>query len=432
MSFSTLRTRLTLLYTSVLAGLAIASAVILVLSIWYSIEATSSRSLRVSTVQLANAYEFYTLDPEDYSNIETLIQSLREEDTTYCIYNDKLDIVDISEDYPIDKDVSFYLVQKYFSSSHSRDNGEIVDFDRGAESYKICTNAYVTNDGSLIMVQLIKLMSSQRAILQGPVVTAILVIITGIILSILIGNYLAKRSLEPIIQSYERQRTFIADASHELRTPLAVIMTNLEAALSQEESQGSGNKWIKNAFTEVKFARSVIEDLLFLAKADAGEPIITIKDVDISYIVLETSERLSLLCAEKDIKLKVDISDTELFVKGEEKLLSELLTIFIDNAIKYTNQGGKITISVLNTPDKIKVVIEDTGIGIEKEDQRKIFDRFYRVDKARSRKEGGTGLGLSIAQYIMNELNVSLSIKSEISEGTTFTLTFDRVYPEEL
>lgn len=421
-SFSKVRTKLTILYTSVLAGISIFTAIFLVVSIWFSIEANTTRNLRVQAIQLASAYEISLADSSDQSNLESIELSLREEDTTYQILNDEFKEVIKSENYPLDFETSFYLVQKFFSSK--KELGEITEFDQGSETYKICTAAYINSSGKLIMVQLIRNMSSIRAILQGPIVFSVIIILFGIIFSLILGNYLAKRALRPTIESYEKQKTFLADASHELRTPLAVILSNLEAAKGDKKDQ---ERWINNALSEVKFASSVIEDLLFLAKADAGESIIHLEPVDLSYLVLETTERFLPYAQKKGIKLITEISNYELTVLGDEKRISELLTILIDNAVKYTNRDGQVDIELTDNEELIILEVSDNGIGISKEDQSKIFDRFYRVDKARSRKEGGTGLGLSIAQLITKELGINIELKSELNEGATFILTFQKM-----
>ncbi len=420
MDFSKVRFRLTFLYTVILASLAVITVIVLFISIWFSIETTNSRSLRTFAVQLGSAYEL-NQKFNNSENLNTILTALSEEDITYTLYNDQLDQMLKSDNYPIDNETSFYLIQKFFSSRHN--DGEIVDFDRGRDSFKICTDAYITDSGNLVMIQLIKNMSNQRALLQSPLIVAIIVIVLGIIISILLGNFLARRSLRPIIDNYNRQQTFIANASHELRTPLAVILSNLEAGqLDPGES-----KWINNALVEVKFARNVIEDLLFLSRADMGESEIQLEPVDLSYLVLETSERLNLIAQKKNIRIITDVSDYDLFVMGDLKWITELLTILIDNAIKYSESGEDIEIILTHTESTVTLKVIDHGIGIAKEDQDKIFDRFYRVDKTRSRAEGGTGLGLSIASLICKRLNISLSVKSELGEGSSFILVFNRV-----
>ncbi len=425
LSLNKLRFKLTLTYTLILAGISIISAIVLFLSIYYAIEGSSTRNLRLLATQLATSYDQKTThnDPEA---TEPIISALNDEDTTYQIYNDNLDIVEQSPGFQLDSDTSFYLVQKFFNLK--RETGDIVDFGDGGSSYKICTSAYVSTSGDLIVVQLIRNMSTFRSLFRVPLITAILVILVGIAISYIIGSLLAGRTIKPIRENIEREQTFLANASHELRTPLAVIMTNLEA---EKVSENGDTQWVNNALTEVKFARNVIDDLLFLAKADSGEKHFTIEDVDLSYLVLELTEKLQPIAEQKGIALIADISDYELITKGDSAAIEQVLTILIDNALKYSGDGEEVLVSLTSTQSTITLSVKDYGIGISKDDQEKIFDRFYRVDKNRSRKEGGTGLGLSIARLICEELGINLGIKSELGEGTTFVLVFDRVKEED-
>lgn len=424
-SFSKIRIRLTLLYTTVLAMLSVLTAIFLYSAIYFQFERTDSESLRISTMQLASAYDLLNRNYSDTTNYDSIINSLKENDTYYRIYNDKFEVVKESEYMPLNDQEGFYLIQKFFNTNN--DSGEITRFRLGTSSYRVCTDGYVTNDGQLIVTQLAENITEQLAFFRDPLLIVIFIIFVGIIASIFLGNLLAKKALEPIKRSYDQQRNFLADASHELRTPVAVVLANLEAVrANKEKTVESQQEWINNAYFEIKRTKSVVEDLLFLAKADAGESVGSFEPVDLSYLILEISEALSQLAEKKDISLITDISDIELFVLGNKNRLTELFTILIDNAIKYTDSGGEINISVENTDIDIIVKISDTGIGISKEDQPKIFDRFFRVDKARSRKESGTGLGLSIAKLIMDEHKINMKLESEEGEGTTFILTFKR------
>lgn len=424
-SFARIERRLTLLYTLVLTGLTVLTVSVLFFIIWLSIEATSTQTLRITARQLANAYELYE-DDANSSSLDSVIEALSENETSYIIWNRDFEIVLASENLPIDENVARYLVRKYFISQSG--TPEINDFDRGTDSYKILTSGYVSSDGRLLTIQLIKNMSAQRQLLEGPLFAIVMVILISIGLSIVLGNFLAARALEPIRKSYEQQRNFLADASHELRTPVAVVLTNLEALMSQKEKLAESElRWIDNAYSEIKRTRDVVEDLLLLAKADAGEQISEFEPVDVSYLVLEVTEPLESLAQKRGISMRVDISDIDLYTYGDKKRLEELFTILIENAIKYTNFGGQVEVKVYATEEIIRVEVIDNGIGIAEEEQDKIFERFYRVDKARSRREGGTGLGLSIARLIVEEHNGKIGLRSKENEGTTFYLLLDRI-----
>lgn len=414
----------------VLTGLTTLTVTVLFVIIWLSIEATSAQTLRISATQLENAYEL-TRDEQDQSTLLSVVDALIENETSYIVWDQDFEIVLKSEYLPLEDETAFYLVKKYFSAQNGY--AETADFDNGNDSYKIYTNGYVSASGKLTVVQLIKNMSAQRQLLEGPLLAVILVIIISIILSFLLGNFLADRALRPIRQSYEQQRNFLADASHELRTPVAVVMTNLEALMSHKESSvDSQMKWIDNAYGEIKRTKDVVEDLLLLAKADAGEQIIEFEPVDLSYLVLEMTERLESLAVKRGITLSADIRDFDLYVLADPKRLEELLTILIENAIKYTNSGGHVVVEVEANLETVTLKVRDTGIGIPEDEQERIFDRFYRVDKARSRKEGGTGLGLSIARWIVTEHKAHIQLESKEGVGTTFIVTFERIPAPEV
>lgn len=226
------------------------------------------------------------------------------------------------------------------------------------------------------------------------------------------------------------QRDFLADASHELRTPVSVIQTNLEVLKDNpEEPVENEMSWIDNAYFETKRMKEVIENLLTLAKADAGETMGPFEPVDLTYLIMGITETLQSVADRKDIRLIADINEVELFVAGAEKSLRELITILVDNAIKYTNPGGQVIVRAYRSADTIRLEVEDNGIGIPQDAIDKIFLRFYRVDKARSRQEGGTGLGLSIAKWIAEEHRATIRVRSIEGEGTTMIVTFPAFEP---
>lgn len=424
-SFAKIRMRMTLLYTLVLAGLSIASALILYAAISVSLESTNAQALKIYATQLASAKELALKSAEESTSYNAVVKSLEDNRISYRIWNDAFTVIGSSDENRLDDADSFKLIQKYFAG---RSGGEqITDVSLKDVSLKVCTYAYVSSSGKLMMVQLVKDMASQRQVLEGPLLTIGAVLIGGIVLSVVLGNFLSARALRPVRQSYEQQRNFLADASHELRTPVAVVLANLEAVMAHPAGTvESQKKWIDNAYSETRRIKAVVEDLLFLAKADAGEKISKKVPVDLSYLLMEITERLTGLAEKKDIHLSAAIHDTELYVMGDEKRLSELMRILIDNAIKYTNPGGWVTVSADSAGQNVIVTVSDNGIGIPKSEQQKIFQRFYRVDKARSRAEGGTGLGLSIAQWIVQEHDAAIGVDSAEDKGTSFTLTFKR------
>ena len=221
-------------------------------------------------------------------------------------------------------------------------------------------------------------------------------------------------------KSFERQRQFTADASHELRTPLSVIEAEASLALRRERSPEDYQKSLESVNEEVSYMSSILEKLLVLARADAGTEQISFNEINLKDLVENISSDIEILAGEKGIKFTASYP-TDAMILGDQMKLKQLLLNLLDNALKYTHEG---TISLsLETQGKEAVIkVSDTGIGIPEECQTRIFERFYRVDKARSRSEHGTGLGLAIAKYIVEAHSGRIEVTSEEGKGSTFTV----------
>jgi two-component system sensor histidine kinase CiaH len=428
-SFAKLRNNLTAMYTLVTAGITIIVAILLYVAMSVNLESNASQSLEVTAQQLASSYELSQSlpsqsDGSDFSdNYSEIKSTLVNNEMTFDIWNDNFDVADSSQNQPVGTDILFSFIQKYFRERNT--DCLLTNYASGDLNLKICTYGYVSASGRLTVVQVSKDLAAERQVLVGSVRYMAAVIVVGVVLSALGGYFLAGKALKPIRKSFEMQRDFLADASHELRTPVTVIQTNLEVLKNNREaSVDSQIEWVDNAYSETKRMKDVVESLLFLAKADAGERISKFEPVDLSYLIMTITERLQGLADRKDIRLTSEIESAELFVNGDEKRLTELLTILIDNAVKYTNNDGSVTVIAQRDADNIKITVADTGIGIPADQTQRIFERFYRVDKARSRAEGGTGLGLSIAKWITEQHHASIEVSSIEGEGTKMILTF--------
>jgi heavy metal sensor kinase len=222
--------------------------------------------------------------------------------------------------------------------------------------------------------------------------------------------------------SFNQIQQFSIDASHELRTPLTIMRGELELALSsKKQSTDEYRHVLSSVLEETMRMTSIIENLLALTKADLGRAQTNFEDVWLREIVEELHEDSEMLAENKHITVDAGTLDDALIL-GDPIRLRQLLLNLIDNAIKYTPKNGTVTISLLRETDKAKIIVKDTGIGIPLEEQSKIFDRFYRVDKARSREMGGSGLGLSISKWIVELHGGSISVESEPNVGSTFTV----------
>jgi two-component system, OmpR family, sensor kinase len=218
------------------------------------------------------------------------------------------------------------------------------------------------------------------------------------------------------------QRRFVADVSHELRTPLTTIQGNLDLL----KRFGTDATSLEAMDSEVKRMTRLVGDLLMLAQADSGRLPLLETRVELSALVLEVYQQAQVLAKEIDLKLgAVDAVQ----VKGDPDRLKQLVLNLATNALKYTPAGGQVTISLQNQAGYAFVQVSDTGIGIPPEDLEHIFDRFYRVDKARSRQMGGTGLGLSIARWIAEAHGGKIWAESEIGQGSTFIVQLPSLDP---
>ena len=248
--------------------------------------------------------------------------------------------------------------------------------------------------------------------------------VIGILALLTISYIFTGKALKPVKESWIKQKEFIADASHELRTPLTVIQTNLDVMMSDDEGTIEENEiWLDNAYSETRVMADLIDQLLTLAKVDANETNHDIIEISLSEIVENLTDNMQIMAKNKNLNIVTDIKE-DVIIKGDYDKIRRLVVILIDNAIKYTEEGS-ITIK-LYTEKKQKVLsVKDTGIGISDEDKKRIFDRFYRSDKARNRKFGGTGLGLSIAKWIVESHRASIDVDSNIGEGSTFIVKFN-------
>ena len=223
-------------------------------------------------------------------------------------------------------------------------------------------------------------------------------------------------------RAWEQQRQFTADASHELKTPLTVILANTGILLSHKQETISNQvKWVENTETEAQRMKQLVEDMLFLAKSDDVRLPVTHLPLDFSDAVLSRILPFESVAYEQGITIQSNI-ERDIVVNGDEGQLKQLVSILMDNACKYAPQGGTITVSLLREQEKAKLVVNNTGGVIAPEELAHVFERFYRSDKSRARKQGGYGLGLAIAKSIAEKHHGVITAESEEKSGTSFTV----------
>ena len=233
------------------------------------------------------------------------------------------------------------------------------------------------------------------------------------------GYWLAGRNIKPISLMYRRQQQFTADASHEMRTPLAVMRLAVQGM--QEDTDSTYSDFSKESLSmlqsENRRMTRLTEELMELARSDEGILPVAQEKLDFTAICTETGKHMEFVAASHGLLLKQKIADG-LTVQGDEHRLRRLLVILLDNAIKYGAEGGTISFDVAKKDDRICIRVADYGCGISDEDKEKVFDRFYRVDKARSRAQGGLGLGLSLALAIVKQHHGKIQILDNKPCGT--------------
>ncbi|MDN5308324.1 MAG: two-component system, OmpR family, sensor histidine kinase CiaH [Eubacteriaceae bacterium] len=426
-----LRINLTLLNTGVLIGLLLFIVIFLYMILSLDVENNVNGDLQIYCSQLANEIEFLERErsgepvaEEEKQGYLEYSRSLVQNNIAYIMYDHEFVVLDQSSQLPFTTAELQQIAGDYFSEN--REKYLFSNYKTDDRNYKICTYRIVNKNGELKTIQVMKNMALEREFLDNTVKIIGLITMLGASLSFLGGYFLSGRSLIPIKKTFERQQEFLADASHELRTPIAVIQTNLEVVkTSGEETVDSQKIWLDNAYGEVRRMQRIVEDLMFLARADSGDLQAPKTAVDLTFLLKVVTEKMVPLAAKKSISLYNNVAE-DLLIEGDEKQITQVFVILLDNAIKYSNEASMIKINAQMVNNGIQVQVIDQGIGIPEADIKKVTQRFYRVDKARSRTEGGTGLGLSIAKWIVEEHQGELRIESQENVGTTVTVVFNK------
>ncbi|MCY7273534.1 MAG: sensor histidine kinase, partial [Phormidesmis sp. CAN_BIN44] len=263
-----------------------------------------------------------------------------------------------------------------------------------------------------------------------------------------IGWFLSGLAMQPIRESYQRLKQFTADASHELRNPIAIIQTNVQVALSDPESDPQMQRYHLQVVERLtRRLGRLVDDLLFLARQDSSMVQPRRVLINLDELLTEVLEEQQTIAAEKGILLNLNHSDeseelvvsqstllkslprieNSLSIQCDRDQISRLFTNLISNALQYTPTNGKVTINLQQlkrtSGSSLQVKVIDTGIGIPEEALPQLFDRFYRVDPARTKSTGGSGLGLAIAQVIIENHHGHIQIESQVGQGTTVTVT---------
>lgn len=324
-------------------------------------------------------------------------------------------ISEVSNNYNLSNKASTDILKKVFENKN----------ERGSITYENFDLRYIKVPKSYGFIVVFVDKSPDNEVLHRLVIISLTICIISLVLVFIISLFLANISLRPIINAWQKQQAFVADASHELRTPLAVITTNLDIVLgNSSETIESQGKWLGNIKLETTRMTKLIEDLLFLARSDSRQKALTFSNFDLSAAVAQSIIPFEAVAIKHGIHMTSHI-DPGITFSGNEGRIKQLTAILIHNAIKHTPAEKSIEISLCKIKNKIQITVMDTGEGIAPEHLEKIFERFYKVDKSRSRSNSGNfGLGLSIGKSIVEEHNGNISVSSTLGKGSTFKVTF--------
>ncbi|GLX69864.1 sensor histidine kinase [Paenibacillus glycanilyticus] len=315
-------------------------------------------------------------------------------------------------DSRFDMDSDFYAQAiKAASSGHAGKGQFNLDGNRWAYDVQQVMNGY-----SVVFLDV----TNQHQFLMTLLYTFLAVGFIMLIVIYFTSRYFANRSIAPVKEAFDKQKRFIADASHELRTPLAVINTNADVLLSNNDDLiRNQEKWLHHIKSETERMRTLTSDLLYLTQMDDARDNVIYAPLNLSEAVESVILTLEAVIFEKDIALSYDISP-DLSVSGNVEQMKQVALILLDNAIKYTNATGSINLTLRKHGSEVVLAVTNSGDGIPPEHIGRIFDRFYRADASRSRKHGGYGLGLAIAKAIVEQHKGKIHVKSVPGETTSF------------
>ncbi|MCU9811617.1 sensor histidine kinase [Paraclostridium sp. AKS81] len=244
--------------------------------------------------------------------------------------------------------------------------------------------------------------------------------------NVIIGSIINIENITERVKLENMRSDFVANVTHELKTPLTSISGFVETLrINENIDKNMRDRFLGIIETESDRLKRLIDDILLLSFIE-NKDTITSENVEVLNVFKEVYELTINSAKIKNIELKYKFDDEKIFINSNRDYIKQIFLNLIDNAIKYTPDGGFVETSVYESNEEVFIKVSDNGIGISKEDKDRVFERFYRVDKARSRDVGGTGLGLAIVKHIVKSLNGTICVKSELNIGTEFTVTIPK------
>ncbi len=306
---------------------------------------------------------------------------------------------------------------------------QIIDRKIGQNYFRTYTAKIITDTG-VIKAEFFVFINPEKQVLHTLLAIIFVSLIGGVLLAGGAGLFLAHRSLKPIKQAWDRQQQFVSDASHEIRTPLTIVQSRIEMLLQSPRAMIQDKiDDISISLQETRRLSKLVSHLLTLARSDANQIEIESTPVLLNDVVQNVVRQFEEIAMFQEKKLVLNMSHSPMYVLGDRERLHQLLVIFLDNALKFTQEeSGEIKVLCHQESGSVFLEISDNGIGVKPEDLKRIFDRFFQADSSRTHQEG-TGLGLSIAKWIVDKHKGKLTVKSEFGKGTHFTIIFPSAKP---
>lgn len=310
----------------------------------------------------------------------------------------------------------------YFDLTDHEDIQKIVDaamqFDSETGVLKEINLRYLKSSVPRGVVIVFADTTAEEMTLRHLVSSCLLIFFVASVVFLGISILLSRLMIKPVAVAWDQQRQFVADASHELKTPLSVIMANAELMQNEDTVEDDRNKYARNILDMTYQMRTLVENMLEMAKVDNGSLKMQFEDLDFSQLVMDTVLSFQLLYEEQGLKL-LSFIQPEICLHGSEQYLYQVLDVSLDNALKYSNAKGTVAVKLETAGKHCILSVESQGMELSKEDLKNIFKRFYRADKARS-MNGSYGLGLSIAESIVAAHKGKIWAQSEYGRNTFY------------
>jgi len=427
-SLRRLRRRLTAWYAATFCGILVLLGGGLYVAIRHQLSTQLDVSLGSATAELMRAARIRELEAGARGRVVDAVEELHIPDRTLYLLD--------TTGTPITPGMAPAWIQEAARSARTatpvqwvREGEHEVQLRLHAERFQLASGRPLVAVAVANQVELEDQFASLIAAFGAAAAAAVILVAIG-------GSVLVRTSLQPTEQSMEQMRRFMADAAHELRTPLAVIRGRAEVVLQQPRERAAYLEAIEGIETETRRLGRIVEDLLTLARADAGERVLERRRVFLDDIVSDAVSAAGALAATRGVTLAIDEFE-ETLVFGDAALLYQLAMILLDNAVKFTPSGGGVRVRVGNAEGRARLVVADSGPGIPPDQLPHIFERFYRGNASRQRSDansgaGGAGLGLAIARWIVDGHGATVDVASSSGQGTRVTVMFPLPAPEAL